>query len=45
MTELCIIESWTFQNTVTSGSDLRGTRNADSDGRPKRGRTSEDESE
>ena len=30
---------------VTSGSDPRGTRNADSDGRPKRSRTSEDESE
>ena len=30
---------------VTSGSDPRGTHNADSDGRPKRGRTSEDESE
>ncbi len=25
---------------VTSGSDLRGTRNADSDGRPKRSQTS-----
>ena len=30
---------------VTSGSDPRGTRNADSDGRPKQSRTSEDESE
>ena len=31
--------------SVTSGSDPRGTRNADSDGRPKQSRTSEDESE
>ena len=31
--------------TVTSGSDPRGTRNADSNGRPKRSRTSEDKSE
>ena len=31
--------------SVTSGSDPRGTRNADSDGRPKRSRTSEGESE
>ena len=32
-------------HSVTSGSDPRGTRNVDSDGRPKRSRTSEDESE
>ena len=31
--------------SVTSGSDPHGTRNADSDGRPKRSRTSEGESE
>jgi len=30
---------------VTSGLDPRGTRNADSDGCPKRSRTSEDGSE
>ena len=36
---------WERVYTVTSGSDPHGTRNADSDGRPKRSRTSEDESE
>ena len=34
-----------LRNCVTSGSDPCGTRNTDSDGRPKRSRTSEDESE
>ena len=33
---------WQRVYTVTSSSDPRGTRNADSDGRPKRSRTSED---
>ena len=41
-----VLVTWTVMDVcVTSGSDPRGTRNADSDGRPKRSRTSEDESE
>ena len=36
---------WQRVYTVTRGSDPRGTRNADSDGRLKRSRTSEDKSE
>ena len=36
---------WQCVYTVTSGSDPHGTRNADSDGRPKWSRTSKDKSE
>jgi hypothetical protein len=37
--------AYLISDIVTSGSDPRRTHNADSDGRPKWGRTSEDESE
>ena len=37
--------AYLISDIVTSGSDPHGTHNVDSDGRPKWGRTSEDESE